>query len=65
MEIRLANESIEFQLFVDNATPDVVTEVCYPVVGGLRGLGRDRDGDSTLVMLPTVVPYYQEAGVAV
>ena len=56
MEIRLAGESLEFRVFVENESEHKVTEVSYPLIGGLAGFGTGEARDETFLMLPTSSP---------
>ena len=39
LEITFAESQIEFRLHVDNRTPRTVSQVWYPIVGGIDGIG--------------------------
>lgn len=56
MTIALVGEAIQIRFFLQNNSPHVVTEVCYPIISGLRSLGRGQHDDETFIMLPTSVP---------
>jgi hypothetical protein len=56
MEIRLAGPSLQFRLFLQNDTAHRVTEVWYPLIGGLAGFGRGQERGEASVMLPTSSP---------
>jgi hypothetical protein len=54
MEIELTPDGILFNLQVDNRTPYQVGEVFFPILGGLRGLGKTSgDLKQTLFIYPT------------
>ena len=48
MQITFVNSQIEFRLHFDNRTPRTVSEVWYPIVGGISGMGDRADTRSTL-----------------
>ena len=56
MKIRLAGESLEFRVFVDNETEHKVAQVSYPMIGGLAGFGTEHANGETFLMLPTSSP---------
>jgi hypothetical protein len=54
MELELTPEGIVFNLQVENHTPYQVGEVFFPILGGLRGLGKtSADLKQTLFIYPT------------
>jgi hypothetical protein len=54
MDIELATSGILFSLRIDNATRYQIGEVFFPVVGGLRGIGRTATQlKETLLVYPT------------
>jgi hypothetical protein len=56
MTLALVGEALEIRLVLQNHSPHMVTEVSYPMISGLRGLGGSRHDDETSVMLPTSIP---------
>ena len=41
MEISLVGKGVEFHLSLTNGTASKVANVCYPLIGGLSGVGKE------------------------
>ena len=54
LRIELTGEAVQFHCEVRNGTEHKLTEVWYPVLGGLQGVGRAEDRRSTAAMVPAV-----------
>ena len=58
MEIVFVESQIEFRLNLDNRTPRTISEVWYPIVGGISGIGERTDTRSTLRTGDNVFDWY-------
>jgi len=59
MAVRLAAESVEFRLSLENESGHTVREVWYPLVGDLSSFGGQAAATETVVMVPTSSPWIQ------